>query len=613
MRRTSPWLAFVLLIGSIAALLLLGSRDQSIEPPHDPITDDIRLLATPKGKVEYWGCINPGGPIFRCSPPMERLIAHGIIAQPQLIAALHDPDRRNEATLILAKVGDKDAVPHLIDLLPPTADLLKHEDFSRLCVLHALWRLTDINIGIDYKFIPRDPPDVRTEWQKWYAENRDYLYAPESGLDPRGRRVAVDLEAKLAHTPTEEFRRSRPWVRWAEIRTWRDDPAYEQQLREYCFSVLFDSWDGRCGQIYALGAVPGPRALAALHDMCGLATDSDAGDDLIYVLGHRGDVASLPVIEKVPRSRKTNGERSHGEERRAWELRRLRLGTKYAKELKGKPFDIDQQITYLRCLDGSEEVTELVAELNNRKHDCFFSSYAEVAGYVNRPPVRECLKQITADSPRDERMKTQAHAALARLGEAKSLDHLKASLKHNDPGVRLAAAEGLWRLGHRNGVPVLVELLGVLPLETGEEGVEVREDGFKVTALRGTNVEVVRRACDLLGEIGDGSAIEPLRRLLKANLNGVSATGGSGTGWGGRPEAVALARLGDFSGIPTLRAAIANGDHLDIAGSRWRGGDFVDIGRKRFAAELLPLLTHHDREKRACTARDILILLDRGK
>ncbi len=610
--RAVPKASLALLIGAVVVLLLVVTANGPTHPPHDSITNDIRLLATAKGRVEYWGSTRRRGPLFRNSPPMERLVARGTAVQPQLIAALHDPDHRNEAALILAEIGDKDAIPHLIDLLPPTVDLPKREDFSRLCTLFALWRLTDINIGIDDDLL-RNPPDARTEWRKWYAENRDYLYTPESGLDTGGRRVAVDLEAKLAHAPTEQFRRSRPWVRLAEVHTWRDDPAYERQLREYCFSVLFDSWDGRCGQIYALGAVPGPRALAALHDMCGLATDSDDGDDLIYVLGHRGDVASLPVIEKVPRSPKADRERSHGEERRAWELRRLRLRVKYAKELDGKPFGVEQQNTYLRCVDGSEGVTELVVELNNRKHDCFFTMYAEVAEYVDRPPVRECLKQITADSTRDERMKTQAHTALARLGKAKSLDHLKASLKDNDPGARLAAAEGLWRLGRRDGVPALVELLGVHPLETGGEGVEVRDDGFKVTAHRGTNVEVVRRACDLLGEIGDESAIEPLRRLLKVNLNGVLDGGGSGTGWGGRPEAVALAQLGDFSGIPVLRAAIENGDHLDIAGSRWRGGDFVTIGRKRFAAELLPLLEHHDREKRACAARDILILLDRGK
>jgi hypothetical protein len=196
---------------------------------------------------------------------------------------------------------------------------------------------------------------------------------------------------------------------------------------------------------------------------------------------------------------------------------------------------------------------------------------------------------------------------------AGSLSHLKRSLTHDDPGVRLEAAKGLWRLGHRDGVRTLVGLLDVRPLETGQEGVQVGNGSLKVTAIRGGTVETIRTACALLSEIGDESAAEPLRRLRSENLNGILAGGGSGTGWSGRPDAVALARLGDFSGVPELRKAIAAGDRLDVVGGRCNNGDFVAIGQRRFIPELLPLLAHRDYDKRECAARDILLLLERGR
>ena len=175
--------------------------------------------------------------------------------------------------------------------------------------------------------------------------------------------------------------------------------------------------------------------------------------------------------------------------------------------------------------------------------------------------------------------------------------------------MRFAAAEGLWKLGHRDGFQALVELLDVRPVESGGEGGTVGEGSLlKVTASRGTNVEIIRSACKVLGEMGDRSAAEALKTLLPLNLNGVLG-GGSGTGWMGRPDAVALAKLGDFSGIAVLRASIDGGDRLDIASS----GNFVEIGLKRLIPELLPLLEHDNDRKRVLAAREILLLLERGK
>jgi len=179
--------------------------------------------------------------------------------------------------------------------------------------------------------------------------------------------------------------------------------------------------------------------------------------------------------------------------------------------------------------------------------------------------------------------------------------------------VRLAAAEGLWHLGNRVGFQTLVDLIDLRPIESGGEGVKVGNGSLTVTAIHGSNVEYIRSACNILGEIGDRSAIEPLKRLLPQNLNGVLAGGGSGTGWSGRPDAVALAKLGDFSGIAALRESISKGDPLDVVGS-WGGtGDFVEIGLKRFIPELLPMFEHRDESKRVLAAQAILLLLESGR
>jgi hypothetical protein len=168
-------------------------------------------------------------------------------------------------------------------------------------------------------------------------------------------------------------------------------------------------------------------------------------------------------------------------------------------------------------------------------------------------------------------------------------------------------------LGDREGFQTLLEILEVRPIETGGEGVTVGDGSITVTGIRDANVEYIRSACHILGEMGDHSAIEPLKRLLPLNLNGVNAGGGSGTGWPGRPDAVALAKLGDFSGTEILRRSISRGDPLEVVGS-WGGtGDFVEIGLKRFIPELLPMLEQRDECKRVLAAQAIILLLESGR
>src|SRR5260221_5612597 len=144
-----------------------------------------------------------------------------------------DPRIRNEVALILARIGDKDALPRLIEFLPTKEALTPDEDFSATCLLYALWQLTDMQLGIHSSLSPEYSPSFRTQWQSWHESNKDYLYSlPKPKRTENGsgsNRVLVDFEAKLAAKPTSVYRKELPWIAYEEIKTWQDGPAYVQK------------------------------------------------------------------------------------------------------------------------------------------------------------------------------------------------------------------------------------------------------------------------------------------------------------------------------------------------------------------------------------------------
>jgi hypothetical protein len=134
-----------------------------------------------------------------------------------------------------------------------------------------------------------------------------------------------------------------------------------------------------------------------------------------------------------------------------------------------------------------------------------------------------------------------------------------------------------------------------------------------VTSGGSPKLDIIRAACSLLFEIPDPSAIEPLKRLAKENLNWVSVTNGSSTSWAGRPDVVALTRMGDFSSIEILRKSISDGDPLGAAGHWGGSGDYVKIGLKRFIPDIIPLLDDHRSDNRIHAAQAIVQLLEIGR
>jgi hypothetical protein len=503
-------------------------------------------------------------------------------------------------------------VPHLIECLPTDEKLTKDQEVSTMCLLQALGRLTGKSTGMG-RFGLEYGPKVRKQWQEWHTANKDYFYSP---AEPKPSswgwpNVLIDVEAMIAGQPTVAYRKNHPRVKFDEIKTWAPGAGDKRKLKDFCFSVLRDSLNRDA--VRSLGSIHDPRALETLHWLAAKAEDVDDCYDVIWTLGERGDPTSKVVLEKIPGSKLADPARSN-EARRKWAIERIDLLQRFGKELTGKPFDVEDQDIFLACLKDQAGVADLATKLGSERYERHLIRLIRVAGYVDRAPVRARLKAMVIDEMADDHLRAWLHGSLAQLGEKGSTDQLRKWLGHKEPAVRLAAAECLWRLGSHDGVKTLVDLLNLPPIETGQEGVEIGGKAIiKVTGLDRTNLDVVRAACSVLGEMKDRSAIEPLKRLGKENLNGILATGGSGTGWSGRPDVVALARFGDFSGIEILRKSITNGDRLGAAGSWCRSGDYVEIGLKRFIPDVIPLLDRHDASSRVYAAQTILRLLESGR
>jgi len=570
----------------------------ALEAKVDAVEALIANLRFPDGKAQEEGFVNPGGPMFGSSPPMKKLVDLGPAIEPLLLDELQDPEIQSEIAIVLSTIGGTRSLPALIEQLPTREKLSPDEARRCLCLLYSLWRMTGMAIGIHHKWMPEWTPKFRTEWKSWHERNKNALYAARTSP-----RLRVDTEAKLAGKSSEEFRKDHPWIAFGEIREWKATAAHEHRLFEFCLSTILDLLESPHrprDAVRTLAHLRDPRALQALHYLC---AGDEPGYDIFWSLFHKADPTSLPVLERFA---------SPSEADRV--VKRIRLVQKYRKQVEGKGLRIEQQTSLMECLDGEAGVAALIKSIRNSDHDWIASHDFQVAGLVDRESMRSCLKEIARDEKRTERVRTLAHGALARLGDQDSMAVLKSSLSGKTVGVRVAAAEGLWNLGSREGAPSLREVLELRPLETGSEGVSSTGGGLKVEALKESKVEYVRRACELLGEMEDRAAVPALKRLLSQNLNGIlGVEGGSGSGWSGRPDAVALARLGDDSGIDLLRESIRKGDRLGVVGSWGNPGDFVAIGQKRFIPEIAPLLGHDDDDKRVLAARAILLLIEQGR
>ncbi len=560
----------------------------------DALLESLKA-GTERSRLMGWSM--PGGPMFRGSATTSELWALGPEIEPYLRPQLSDPAISSEIALVLAGTGGVDSLPALIAAIPPK------DGFEYTCVVYALWRLTNQSIGIHSRMEVGWSPDVQDRWLRWYEGRKDYLYG-EAGS------VSLDVEAWTLGIPTGEYRKEHPWIPHEAIREPRDGPEYERQLREFAVSRLlrsvwrYENFD--TDVLRMLSEVDDPRSLATIRRLAGEPAEPGLRLASIAWALRRKAPGTIPDLERLL-------ETAEAEDARfvryplAWAKLDRRLGPGRL----GRGVESDQALLLLECLEDGKRIPDLIARLQVRAPD---DGLIRIAGFVDHEGVASALRSIRDSAEGDPLRRVQAASVLGRRGDPASIEFLNVGLAHDKPQVRLEAAEGLWKLGSREGLPMLLALLGLRPLEDGRKG----STGVRtfVPPDPASNLGVVRRACELLGEMGDPSAIEPLRKLRSENLNGFlgRGAGATGTGWYGRPDIVALAKLGEFSGMDVLLESARNGDPLGVAGDSGRDGDLLEIGLKRYAPALVPMLALSGHEmKDLYAARAIVRLLDRGR
>jgi hypothetical protein len=184
--------------------------DQGTPQTSESVDSLILQLQAPNGAVEH-AFSTKYGPVFQESAPMQKLIEQGNEIQTRLLPELKNPRIRNEIAIILGKIGDQNALPQLIEVLPTKDNLTNEESFSTMCLLHALSRLTG---GVGQGSHENYTPECRKRWQAWYDSYKDYLYTPLKSNAVDYGRVQVDVEAKMAVRPTSTFREEHPRIKF---------------------------------------------------------------------------------------------------------------------------------------------------------------------------------------------------------------------------------------------------------------------------------------------------------------------------------------------------------------------------------------------------------------
>jgi HEAT repeat protein len=168
------------------------------------------------------------------------------------------------------------------------------------------------------------------------------------------------------------------------------------------------------------------------------------------------------------------------------------------------------------------------------------------------PSINLIISRLTADN---REWRDQCTALLVQRG-AEAVPALLGAMKHASPLVRYHATEALGTLGDDRAIPALVTALGDLEENRGgvAQGAEVALGRFGARAVPAllkviatAPDPVLTRAVRLLGRIGVGVPLEPLRRLLREGAENVRVQ-----------AAEALWRVGEAQATTDLIAALAD-------------------------------------------------------
>jgi len=182
----------------------------------------------------------------------------------------------------------------------------------------------------------------------------------------------------------------------------------------------------------------------------------------------------------------------------------------------------------------------------------------------------------------DTAVRERAAEALGKIGDARAVEPLIATLKDSDVGVRWTAAEALGKLGDARAIEPLIATLhhdNDRMHNSAAEALGKLVDTLAVepliSALKDDDWRVRKAITELLGKIGDARTVEPLIAALKDD------------NWRVRETAtVVLGKIGDAHAVEPLVAALRDSElyvskeavnALDLLG--WRPGTDEDGAR----------------------------------
>ena len=411
--------------------------------------------------------------------------------------------------------------------------------------------------------------------------------------------------------------------RWRELAAralgLRGEPRAAEPLAELLDD---DTFSVRYAAVRALGQIGGSKAAALL---AGALVDSDLRIPIAYALAALGDRRAVEPLIALLRDEHKDVRRSAADALGA-------LGDLQAV----KPL-----IALLRDEDVREAAAEAIIALGDPSAvEPLFALFQDedededvrgeaawVLGALGDPSVFEWALALLDALSRDERGadsddwfaglnvlgalealirsgSVEAHLALLThedegvresaaipgfrdLGDLGGAAPLIALLVHEEPDVRLGAAEALGELGDPKAVGPLLALLqdedGHVRREAAEALGALGDPSAVeplITLLRDEDEDVRRKAAEALGELGDPSAVEPLLALLQDEDGHVR-----------REAAEALGALGDPSAVEPLITLLRDEDE-DV---RWRAAEALgELGDPKAVGPLLALLQDED-------------------
>jgi HEAT repeat protein len=462
-----------------------------------------------------------------------------------LIGALADSEVRALACQMLGQIGDKVAVPALIEQLEDTtSDVRKAactalgqiRDPSAVPALIACLDQRDISQPAANALVQIGKPAVPALIEALTSPSNRVRIAACTALGLIGDIAAIP--ALRVHAEVMEE------AQYALAKLGGTSMALQEAVRSLAEQSL---WGVLCraltsnlvrDAIVQLGCRAVPALIDALRD-----DDPKILQAACRALEHIGDTAAFPAL------------RVHADV--------MEEALQALAKLGGSTFPLQQAVRTLaeqslwgvlcRALTG-DQVRDAIVQLGSRAVPALIDALRDddprirqaactALGQIGDPAAVPELTKRLQDSVSDVRI--AACTALGQIGDSSAVPELIKCLEDTDYDVRIAACTALGKIGDPSPVPVLITCLDYWYISQAAANALIQIGKPAVPALIETltdpNERVRKAACTALGQIGDSIAVPELIQCLKDRYSDVSIA-----------ACTALGQIGDSIAVPEL-------------------------------------------------------------